>query len=628
MNDNNYQIKYTLTGRDDNLTALLNKISKTLDDINRKQSVFFDKSSTLQKSLLEKQIAYSKKTQDLNNANQKQAILQNKILEKANLDIANKKTRNKIAENKLNEMQFNKERKNTKEQAKLEELAHIREKRRIAERGKEKIYWSQQELKYLDGYQKVRMQNYIRQQKQADRQMSTRDMLQYGIGGYIGYEAGKGAIKQAIINPLKEYAGYQNLKLVSEAVYGENAQNMYNLMERRALKYGESMIDNEALFKQTGSIFPKDFKKQQAVFETMLNLSTAFSSNQQEKQLSNTQLVQVFKQLQAGMLPNSAQDLRPLLNRGIDLTKYLGEFLKLKRPATRKDFAQIAGNPDKIYEFVNFINDSQQVKQLLGKKQISLGSAIDRSKQTFSLLSARVGKSVDEAYNVSENMHKVLNSMLDSQGNLSKTITTIIDTLGPLALPATIAAFIGIAKIGSMMPGANISFISNGLLNVSKLLGPVAIMLSSLLGKGFDWSIITNEKVDTMGKVLPIAARAIEYLIDFLLIVKGGPLGMVAGGLSALVKFYKDNIASRNENSQSKGIDRHGNKGLIGNAFASLFTSENQEKKPTHNTNNIQVHFTHTVEAPNGHNVTTKIKQPVTNDTLWKDNLQQFAASY
>lgn len=594
MNGDNYQIKYTLTAQD-NVTNVLNKIAKTLDDISRQQTKIFKEAGTLHKSVLEKQI-YAKKIEMAHIVDKNKQILLQKKINQSNLDIEAKQIRNKISNAKLSDIESKKDKNNIKEREKLQELANIREKRRIAERGKEKIYWSQQELKYLSGNQKVRMQQFIRMQKQQQQAMSVKDMVQYGVGGYVGYEMGKGAINQAIVQPLKQYAGYQNLKLVSEAIYGKNAEQMYNLMEKRALKYGEAMTENESVFKQVGAIFPNDIKKQQELLNAILNLSTSFTSSS-ERGGANLQLIQTFGQLFNGMMPDERADIKPLLTRGINLPDLLGRFLKLKRAGTTDDFQRILGDSQKIFEFLVFINNDPTLKKLLTKKEISLASGFDRTKQTLSLLSSRVGESIDQYYGVSNKLHKLLNSMLDTEGNLKKGITVIIDMLAPFALPAFIGAIAGIAALAKTLPkvGGYASGIASSILSLTKILGPVSILLSALSSSGLDWSMLSDNKLSTMEKVLKAMPKLINYMIDIAMIIFGNKWVKLAGAAGLLISGVKD-IFESNKDTQS-----------IPQVNTNTTTNNNVSTQQ-------KIIMEHVVKSVSPHiTVDTKIKEPVTN---------------
>jgi hypothetical protein len=605
MNGDNYQIKYTLTAQD-NVTNVLNKIAKTLDDISRQQTKIFKEAGTLHKSVLEKQI-YAKKIEMAHIVDKNKQILLQKKINQSNLDIEAKQIRNKISNAKLSDIESKKDKNNIKEREKLQELASIREKRRIAERGKEKIYWSQQELKYLSGNQKVRMQEFIKMQQRQQQSMSVKDMVQYGVGGYVGYEMGKSAINQAIVQPLKQYAGYQNLKLVSEAIYGKNAEQMYNLMEKRALKYGEAMTENESVFKQVGAIFPNDIKKQQELLNAILNLSTSFTSSS-ERGGANLQLIQTFGQLFNGIMPDERADIKPLLTRGINLPDLLGRFLKLKRAGTTADFQRILGDSQKIFEFLVFINNDPTLKKLLTKKEISLASGFDRTKQTLSLLSSRVGESIDQYYGVSNKLHSLLNSMLDTDGNLKKGITVIIDMLAPFALPAFVGAIAGIAALAKTGIAALVKTIptltktipiagvvANGILSLTKILGPVSILLGALSSSGLDWSMLSDNKLSTMEKVLKVVPKLLEYALNIGMIIYGHPLVKALGLIGLGITAAKDVFESNKDTQSIPQVNT--------NTTTNNNVSTQQKIIMEHVVKSVSPHIT----------VDTKIKEPVTN---------------
>ena len=630
MNGDNYQITYNLNAKD-NVTPLMHKISKSVLEMekliqNQENRAIEEAAKKAARSLTRQQSAFTKELRiSLNNAKIK--VLNEKANSISSLNQAKVKqidTKTTIIANKAQKTKealeafrqdrqrkvriqkeqdearaFKQEQVRIKEREKLQELASIREKRRIAERGKEKIYWSQQELKYLSGNQKVRMQEFIRMQQRQQQLMSVKDMVQYGVGGYIGYEIGKSAINQAIVQPLKQYAGYQNLKLVSEAIYGKNAEQMYNLMEKRALKYGEAMTENESVFKQVGAIFPNDIKKQQELLNAILNLSTSFTSSS-ERGGANLQLIQTFGQLFNGIMPDERADIKPLLTRGINLPDLLGRFLKLKRAGTTADFKRILGDSQKIFEFLVFINNDPTLKKLLTKKEISLASGFDRTKQTLSLLSSRVGESIDQYYGVSNKLHSLLNSMLDKDGNLKKGITLIIDMLAPFALPAFVGAIAGIAALPKIIP--MVGGFANGILSLTKILGPVSILLSALLAPGLDWSMLSDDKLSTMEKVLKVVPKLLQYALNIGMIIYGHPLVKALGLIGLGITAAKD-VFESNKDTQS-----------IPQVNTNTTTNNNVSTQQ-------KIIMEHVVKSDNPNiTVNTKIKDPVTNDPWYSRN--------
>ena len=210
MNGDNYQITYNLNAKD-NVTPLIHKISKSVLEMekliqNQENRAIEEAAKKAARSLTRQQSALTKELRiSLNNAkikvlnekaNSISSLNQAKVkqIDAKTTIIANKEQKTKealeafrqdrqrkvrIQKEQDEAKAFKQEQVRIKEREKLQELANIREKRRIAERGKEKIYWSQQELKYLSGNQKVRMQQFIRMQKQQQQAMSVKDMIQY-----------------------------------------------------------------------------------------------------------------------------------------------------------------------------------------------------------------------------------------------------------------------------------------------------------------------------------------------------------------------------------------------------------------------------------------------------------------
>jgi hypothetical protein len=181
--------------------------------------------------------------------------------------------------------------------------------------------------------------------------------------------------------------------------------------------------------------------------------------------------------------------------------------------------------------------------------------------------------------------------------------------LGPFALPAFVGAIAGIVALAKTIPipmirGVANGIVANGILSLTKILGPVSILLGALSSSGLDWSMLSDNKLSTMEKVLKVVPKLLEYALNIGMIIYGHPvvkaLGLIGLGITATKDVFESNKDTQSIPQVNTNTTTNNN------------VSTQQKIIMEHVVKSVSPHIT----------VDTKIKEPVTNMPWYSLNSQ------